>query len=327
MKRCLYAFVALIIVSVLLGCSSRSNKKEILAAGWSDDTEYIAVLERSYVKETGFLSLTAKNVNYSITVTERDLTSTYNTISNIKGSKNALTPLISEVFYKSLSSYILIKTDETDTWAIGADSTPEPKTDYIAIDLSGDILFEFKKTDSFCVERGLPYPLLRAAPSPDGNIIAFAEVNDDCKIHLTLFDVNSRFAEVAKVSIPGIGFSGLFWVDNSSLIVNACTSKACFDNEFVGINIADSEIFQRAVVAETFDSLCLDGVIVNPSLNRNGEYIFLNENNALQIEKIHQYEFEHLRNVFRRNARNMDNPTDCVSLSNFIVENNTQDEL
>lgn len=185
------------------------------------------------------------------------------------------------------------------------------KYEYHLYDLSGNITNTISKTPKqYCKTFNTYIPSIRVLPSPSGDLVAKVETTAECELEIRILDYNNNLSTLYSKRINGLAVAGLFWVNESNLLINSCLWIGCTEGWVLLRVGAEKEI---PISAELFNSLCLAGSVVSSSVNAAGEKI----DNNLVVGRIESYAGTELSRLPTGPTRGPDNPTNCVSVENI----------
>jgi len=314
--RKILIFVAtyFILAIFLIGCST-TTVESISATAWSDNSDSIAFIEQNYENHNSIFSSgpTSDNIKYRLGVINRDGTSKKYISDFYSGSKTGFSRFVDsiELFYRSDGGYFVMKIGNSGRVSRNGVSITDD-VDIFIIDTEGNENYLVsKKPDNYCEFNIGLFPVIRSIPSPNGNTLATIQDTINCNLSITFVNSGDSFSLIENQVIDGIEIIGLFWVDDSHLLINSCLQIPCNDNWNL-IKIGENP---RVIDDELFLSLCLDAVVVGSDINSIGEQIIWSDpDTSPEIRSNVIYSGRDLNWSFNSDERKLDDPNNCVSI-------------
>ena len=301
-------FLFLIAALMASGCSK--DVVDIVATAWSDDSEQIAFLERSYEKKYNGSDYAIKNIEYRIGTIGRDGGSIQYRTDQFSGGGSDNLYRNKELYFRSRAGYFLVRVGNSGT-SVRDDRIFTDTHEYYLYDMSGNLSNTISKTqEQYCKTFNTYIPSIRAVPSPSGDLIAKVETTSDCELEIRILDYNNNLSTKFSKRIDGLAVAGLFWVNESNLLINSCLWIGCTEG-WVLLRVGAEKAIP--ISAELFNSICLEGVIVSSSVNAAGDKV----DNNLAIGKNETYSGTELNSRTTGPTRSPDNPENCVDIENI----------
>lgn len=298
----------------LTGCSTDVVEK-IYTTAWSDNSEKIAFVERRHEEVHGVDESAIKNIEYRVGIINRDGESKQFITNYFKGSKFDYPTSRNDLYYKSNAGYVLVGVGNSGRVVVDHEVFTDDY-DYYVFDLNGNIIYKISKDpQQYCESFTTVFPPIRATPSPSGNLIAKVEATSDCGLEVSFLDYSKNFQVVNKNRITGVAITGLFWVNENNLLINACIWGGCTDN---WVLVRPGREKTVSIDNDLFISLCLAGAIVSSNINQSGEKIkWSDPGSTLEVIKTQDYSGTELNWMENTDTRLPDNPENCISIENI----------
>lgn len=307
--------IILIVMTVmLLAACSKEHMSEISATAWSDDSEQIAFLEKSFVRIKGINGIADKNIKYRLGLTDRNDDSRKYISEYFNFKKDIfkdLTP--KDVYFKSDAGYFLVRSGSSGSIIKNGEIFTD-NVDYNFYDLDGNIIYQIsKKPDEYCEQFSTALPVIRAVPSPSGAKVAVVETTSSCELEIKILTYNGGFEVLTSETISGMAVAGMFWVGDNNLFINSCLWVGCSDNwnlfRIGEIHLIDDDLF---------DSLCLSGVVVSSNINSSWERIeWSKTGQSPNIILTDDFNHTELGYFNESNTRKPDDPENCISVDHI----------
>jgi len=253
-NRMLFLSIGFLILTIA-SCETWENRDSINAAVWADDGTKLAYILSEYEgKDVYPAGSDIRNQKFKVI----HRTESSPDISDI-------TPFISGnaimLFYMKTMNYILVGLEEGD---------------FYMYSLDGTLIKNFNlRFDSACRDRIGDFQRRLVVPSPNGRFLLRLETASNCTVEASFFHFeNNSLDSLRTITLPFIDYSTFSWVNNSTIIIDACTEFCGDENYLLQITgnpekLSSERNYSACLYVQTSSSFIRsDGKVIDISNNK-----------------------------------------------------------
>jgi len=194
-------------------CATWESRDSINAAVWADDGTELAYILSEYEGKDNYPSGSdIRNQKFKVIRRTEASTEISNITSFIPGNANQL-------FYMKTMNYILVGLEEGD---------------FYMYSLDGTLIKDFRLSNTApCRDRSGDFQRRTVVPSPDGRTLLRLETLSNCTVQASFYHYEDNTLDsIRTVILPVFDFSTYSWVNNSTVLIDAC-KEFCGDEKYL----------------------------------------------------------------------------------------------